>query len=181
MNNQSNNSNPSGNQPPPLNTSKLFMFWVVLLAVLTWVTQHLLDEENNVNLNVETVVNSNGGTEVIINQNASGHYLARGTINNHSVIFLLDTGATNVAIPENIAKQIGLKKGFKTTAQTANGRTDIFLTRLNSISVGDIELNNVRASINPGLQSPEILLGMSFLKHLQMTQESGILRLSVPD
>ena len=173
-------SNNPNDHPPPLNTSKLYMFWIVLLGVLTWITQQLLDEKNNVNLNIETVVNSRGGTEVIIDQDVSGHYFARGTINNYPVVLLLDTGATNVAIPETIAKRIGLKKGFKTSVQTANGKADVYLTRLNSIAIGDIELQHVRASINPSFESDEILLGMSFLKHLKMTQEYGKLRLSVP-
>ena len=54
--------------------------------------------------------------------------------------------------------------------QTANGRTLVFATRLNEVSIGGITLRNVRATINPGYKSDDILLGMSFLKHLEFTQ-----------
>ncbi|HIF55390.1 MAG TPA: TIGR02281 family clan AA aspartic protease, partial [Methylococcaceae bacterium] len=53
----------------------------------------------------------------------------------------------------------------------------VFTTRLDSVSVGAIELNNIRATINPHMQGKEILLGMSFLKHLEMMQKGQELTL----
>ena len=60
---------------------------------------------------------------------------------------------------------------------TANGRTEGYRTRLNSVQLGDIRLRDVRAMVVPGLDGDQILLGMSALKQLEFTQRSGTLLL----
>ena len=109
--------------------------------------------------------------------NRAGHYLAPGKINGTTVKFLLDTGATDVAIPEKLAERLQLKKGSRTLSQTANGVVRSYSTVLDRISLGGIELYNIRASIFPGMPSGEVLLGMSFLKHLEMVQKGNTLTL----
>jgi aspartyl protease family protein len=99
----------------------------------------------------------------------------QGAINDHEVIFLLDTGATQVAIPQAIAKALGLRLGSTHHINTANGTAISYDTMLDSISVGDIELMNVPASVAPGYRSDAILLGMSFLKHIEFTQRGDTL------
>ena len=94
---------------------------------------------------------------------------------------MLDTGATNVAIPEHIAQRLNLKKGMSHKTVTANGTSTSFMTKLDSISLGSLEMQNVQASISQGMQFDEILLGMSFLKHLKITQQGKLLTLSMPD
>ena len=109
--------------------------------------------------------------------NRSGHYLANGKINGHPVVFLLDTGATDVALPEKLANRIGLEKGYESRAQTANGITKSYLTLLRDVSLGDIRLHGIRASILPGMKGNQVLLGMSFLKQLEMRQKGDTLTL----
>jgi aspartyl protease family protein len=46
---------------------------------------------------------------------------------------------------------------------------------LETVSVGDIELSGVSAGISPGLQGDEVLLGMSFLRHIEFTQRGDTL------
>jgi aspartyl protease family protein len=115
---------------------------------------------------------------VKLQRNRRGHYVASGTINGQPVVFFLDTGATIVSIPEPVARRLNLQRGVELQASTANGTVTTYSTELDSVAVGDIELHRVRASINPQMQSDEILLGMSFLKHLEFTQrgETLILR-----
>lgn len=167
--------------PPPISNKQFYIFWIAALLALSWLAQQLFDKDNNVNLNVETVITSNGGTQVVLRQGSSGHYLANGMINGYPVVFLVDTGATHVSIPENVANKIGLKKGLIAEVTTANGRANVYLTRLDAIALGDIEMQDVRASINPNTNTEEILLGMSFLKHLQMNQTGERLTLTVPE
>ena len=150
--------------------------WILLLGLLTLLFSNYLDQQEYPNQSVETGLSSQNNT-VVLKMNRAGHYLAPGKINNVAVKFLLDTGATDVAIPEKLANRIGLKKGSRTMSQTANGIVRSYSTVLDSISIGNIELNNIRASIFPGMPSGEVLLGMSFLKHLEMIQKGNTLTL----
>lgn len=114
--------------------------------------------------------NEDGRTMVVLKRDRSGHYLAQGEINGHSVLFLVDTGATDVAISEKTARKMGLEFGPQTTVMTAAGPARAWRTRLDRVSLGSIALDNVRATITPGL-GKEVLLGMSFLKYFHMRQE----------
>jgi len=112
---------------------------------------------------------------VILKRNRYGHYVTQGEINNHSVTFLLDTGASDISIPDKIARELNLNYGQEQRYQTANGIIIGNLTTLRSVSIGNIKLQNVRASINPKMDNDEILLGMSFLKYIEFTQHGDTL------
>jgi aspartyl protease family protein len=101
--------------------------------------------------------------------------VATGTINAHDVTFLLDTGASDIAIPESIANDIGLKKGPAIMVKTANGNTRAYLTHLDSVALGDIELHDLNATILMNISGEEVLLGMSFLKHFEIKQKGDTL------
>ncbi len=143
--------------------------WLGLLFILTLFFNSYLERVNNPNPNPETSVNGLV-TEVALQQNRSGHYVANGQINGRDVTFLLDTGATDVAVSDELASTLGLHPGAYITSQTANGVITARHTTLSEVSVGDIRLYNVRASILPGMQSDEVLLGMSFLRQLELVQ-----------
>jgi len=148
----------------------IYIAWLLLLAMLTFGFNNYLDQQNNPNQNIATEWNHNTA-EVRLKQNRYGHYVANGQINNIPVTFLLDTGATLISIPEQVAKKLHLKKGYPRQSRTANGTITVFDTRLDSASIGAIELKNIRASINPHMNGNEILLGMSFMKHLEIIQK----------
>ncbi len=156
-------------------TGMMIVAWIIIIGLLTLVFNGFLENKYNPNQQVETYQTNTGQREVILQRGSHGHYIATGTINGHAVTFLLDTGATDVAIPERIAKKIGLKRGIPMQVSTANGTITVYSTRLDSVTLGLIEMNGVRANINPYMDSDEILLGMSFLKHLELTQKGNIL------
>ena len=126
----------------------------------------------------DTVAGEDGTISVSLDQHISGHYFSQGTINDHPVKFLLDTGATHVAIPESVAKRLGLVYGQKIFTTTANGTGTSYKTRIRTLSLGGIVQRDVKASIATGMQGDEILLGMSFLRHLDLVQRDGVLTLS---
>lgn len=146
--------------------------WILFLALLTYGFSNYLDDQNNPNQNV-SVEFENNIAEVRLTQNRYGHYIANGKINQIPVTFMLDTGATVISIPAAIANKLNLEKGFPTQSRTANGTITVYDTRLDSVSIGAIELHNIRASINPHMQGNEILLGMSFMRNLEMTQKGN--------
>ncbi|WJG10203.1 TIGR02281 family clan AA aspartic protease [Aliiglaciecola sp. LCG003] len=147
----------------------LLAFWLVGLVLLTSLFSGILEKQYNPNQQPQS--SADGGTiEVSLKRNKMGHYVAGGYINDEPVTFLLDTGATNVSVPAHLAKQLGLIGGAKYTASTANGNITVAQTRINKLDLGGIQLFDVNASINPGMQEDEILLGMSVLKQLEFTQ-----------
>ncbi len=148
----------------------IYLAWLLFLALLTFGFNNYLEQQNNPN---QVVVTNFDETiaEVRLKQNRQGHYLANGQINHSPVTFMLDTGATLISIPETIADRLKLDKGFPIQSRTANGNITVYSTRLETVSIGAIELKNIRATINPYMHGNEILLGMSFMKHLEMTQK----------
>ncbi len=149
--------------------------WVLLLGFGVLYFSGVLERQSNPNSQVQTRYSQEGAREVTLKRNRYGHYVTSGLINGQPVTFLLDTGATGVAIPEGIATRLGLQRGRAYRTQTANGFGTGYATRLDSVSVGEIELKDVRAGIAPGLTTEQVLLGMTFLKHIEFTQRGNTL------
>jgi aspartyl protease family protein len=149
--------------------------WLVLLGLGVAFFGDLLDEQYNPNQSLQTRYIEGGAREVVLQRNKFGHYVTAGEINGKPVTFMLDTGATGVAIPQNLTAYLGLQPGAAFPTQTANGIGIGYAVTLGSVSVGAIEIHDVPASIAPGLQTEEILLGMSFLKHIEFTQRDDTL------
>lgn len=149
--------------------------WVIALILFTLFFEQRLDEQRNPNQSVYTRVNDNGVREVLLKRNRFGHYVTAGEVNDQAVEFLLDTGASDVAIPAELADQLGLRRGTAVQYQTANGVVTAYRTVLDSVAIGPIVIRNVPASINPGLGDMEVLLGMSVLKRIEFTQRGDTL------
>jgi len=156
----------------------LIAAWVIVLLLLTWFFNARLETQNNPNQHLSYLGSE---TAVQLERNRLGHYVANGTINGEDVIFMLDTGASDVSVPESLANQIGLEKGRTSVYQTANGPIRVWQTLINEVRLGNIRVSNVRASINPAVQGNKVLLGMSFLKHLDFNQPGNTLTLKYPD
>ncbi|MCK1794058.1 retropepsin-like aspartic protease family protein [Pseudomonas violetae] len=130
--------------------------------------------------NPNAVVDSEQGEgfiEVKLASNRQGHFVASGQINGQPVNFMLDTGATDVSVPAEVAKRLKLEEGFGVTLSTANGLSKGYRTRIDRLQVGDIVLRDVRALVAPGLEGDQVLLGMSALNKLEFTQRGGTMLL----
>jgi aspartyl protease family protein len=153
----------------------IFAAWIIALILFTLFFQQRLEQQRNPNQAVYSRVNDSGVEEVLLKRNRFGHYVTSGTVNGQPVEFLLDTGASDVAIPAELAERLGLRRGTAVQYQTANGVVTAYRTTLDSVAIGPIEVHNVSASINPGLGDMEILLGMSVLKRIEFTQRGDTL------
>ena len=151
--------------------------WLLVLWLLASFFANWFEKEHNPNQNFASTMTSDGVKEVVLQRNRRGHYVTPGMINDKQVVFMLDTGATDISVPLHLAEELGLKKGPRIVFQTAAGQSWGYGTVLDSVSIGNIELNNVRASINPNVADLDILLGMTFLKHLEFTQRGDSLTL----
>jgi aspartyl protease family protein len=109
-----------------------------------------------------------------------GHFFADGTINGAPVRFMVDTGATIVALSSDMATRLGIdfrRNGRLGYANTAGGVTRTYYVKLNSVEVGDIKMFNVDAGVVEGSHPLDVLLGMSFLGSLDMKRDSEKLEL----
>ena len=161
-------------------TLGIIFFWIAALFVVALVSGRYLDFLSNPNSHPVATVTDDGVPEVVLAQNRLGHYVASGRVNDREVEFLLDTGATTVSVPLAVAEDIGLAPGSPQRVITANGTVTVYSTSLDSVEIGNISIGNVRAHINPHMPGEKILLGMSFLRHLELLQSGDSLRLRLP-
>jgi aspartyl protease family protein len=154
-----------------------FLSAIIVLALLTAFFNRELDQQKNPNQDILTAQTSQGGLEIVLQRNRAGHYVLNGEINQQSVVFMLDTGASDVVIPLHLAQQLGLQKQHAVIYQTANGQVRGHRTQISELKLGDIRLQNIRAGINPGMHENIILLGMSALKNLHFSQQGNELRI----
>ena len=110
---------------------------------------------------------------VRIERGLTGHYSVRGRINGHPVLFMVDTGASHVSIPQEVARRIGLDSHRAQRSRTANGDIVTYAVRLDSVSVDGLEARNVSGSILPNLDGEAVLLGMSFLSRFSVSMQGN--------
>lgn len=124
-----------------------------------------------------TPVNNN---PVSLYADSRGHFTGNLSINGASLKYLVDTGATTVALNSGDAKfaKIDYEKGEKVPVNTANGVVTAYLVKLNTLKIGTITLNNVEAVVNEGGSPDIVLLGMSALNKLDMKRDNSIMTLT---
>ena len=115
---------------------------------------------------------SGTGQRVVLKADARGHFVSSGQINGRIMQYMVDTGASTVAIGRPDAQRMGLKfeeQGQSVRMNTANGVAQGWRLRLDSVRVGDVELRGVDAIITPQ-PMPYVLLGNSFLREFEMSR-----------
>lgn len=139
---------------------------VALLAALTFLFDAAAPQRGAMVLST----GASGQDQVVLRRDRAGHFTAQGSINGVAVGFLVDTGATDVAVPQDLARSLGLEFGPEVTVMTAAGPVPAWMTRIEEVRIGGLALENVRGTITRG-PFREVLLGMSFLRHFRMTQQ----------
>ena len=119
-----------------------------------------------------------GDTAIVLPMGPGGHFSAAGTINGKPVTFMVDTGATAIALSQSEANRIGLdwKRGRPGMSSTANGPVPVYAVNLTSVRVGAVEIANVAAIVVPS-DMPQVLLGNSFLNRFSMRRDNDVMRL----
>lgn len=146
------------------NTIFISAIWLCLIGAVYYLTDNI-ENPNKIN-------RLGSEKEVVLKRGLDGHYRAEALINDVKVNVLVDTGATGVAISQNVADKLNLKSISAIRTETANGDSVSYLVRLKSVKLGGIEARNVSASIAPGLTG-DVLLGMSFLGRMDVRLYKG--------
>jgi aspartyl protease family protein len=128
----------------------------------------------------ETAASSGAHSSVTLAADSRGQFMAEGMVNGGHMRFVVDTGATYVSLPAAQAQRLGIDytKGQRGASMTANGPVPVYLVSLDSVTVGDITLYNVQASVHPMPGMDVGLLGMSFLNRTEMRREGQTLTLT---
>jgi aspartyl protease family protein len=116
---------------------------------------------------------------VSLTADARGHFAAAGSINGYPISFLVDTGATSIAVNAAEAKRMGLdyKAGQAGAVNTAAGVVPAWRVTFNTVKVGSITVNQVDGLVvESGLNVP--LLGMSFLNRMEMKRDGQSMTLT---
>ncbi len=148
----------------PINGLLFALFWFACLGVLAFLFARW--HENNIG-GIEQVVVNKSKKEILIRMDRANTYRANGEINGIKVRFIVDTGANSVAIPKWLAEKAQLKPLRRIGVQTAGGKTVGYMTRIKKLSIGPIDLYNVKAIIMPD-ESKYVLLGMTALRKLEL-------------
>ena len=121
---------------------------------------------------------SGRGSRIVLTESSGGHFMTAGQINGRAVQFMVDTGATSIAMSTLDAERAGInyKNGQAVLMSTANGTAQGFRIKLNSVRVGDVEVFDVDAVVTPQ-PMPFMLLGNSFLTRFQMKRDSNLMTL----
>ena len=116
---------------------------------------------------------SGGGNRIVLPADSRGHFMTQGAINGRPVTFMLDTGATTVALSAADAQRIGLdySKGQRVQMSTANGVAMGYKLRLQSVRVGDVEVYDIDAIVSQQ-PMPFVLLGNSFINRFSMRRDA---------
>ena len=126
-----------------------------------------------------TAANPAGRQTTVLAAGPGGHFVAEGQVNGGAVRFLVDTGATAIALPAADARRLGIdyQKGRRGMTNTAAGPTPMYIVRLDSVRVGGIELQAIDAIvIEQGLNVA--LLGMTFLNRVEMKRDGATMTLT---
>jgi aspartyl protease family protein len=120
------------------------------------------------------------GATVVVAPDGGGMYRVSGSINGFQVDFLVDTGASVIAMNRHQAARMGIDyrlEGQRAETLTASGVATVYLVELDRVRVGDIELSNVRAAVHDGDHPLDVLLGNSFLGRVDLRREGRLLQL----
>lgn len=120
------------------------------------------------------------GDRVILYKDAQGMFTTPGTINGAPVKFLVDTGASAVAMDVTQARQLGIDyegQGAAITVRTAAGPARAYKVRLDLIQVGGVVQRNLDAFVVEGDKPGFVLLGMSYLRRFRVEHDGQVMHL----
>lgn len=118
------------------------------------------------------------GGAIELHRNLDGHFHWPGRINGIEVDFLVDTGATTTALPQELATRARLVAEHAVRSDTAGGVVTGYAARADVSLSGGVRVERMRVAVLPALSSP--LLGMDMLSKMRFTQHGGVLRIELP-
>ena len=159
--------------------------YAVLLVVASVVTIHLVERGSPTPTAMTAtpakpapapVSAAPSARNVVLTKARNGHFEVEARVDGRRLEFLVDTGASHIALRESAAARLGIyprPSDYTVRVSTANGVTKAALVQLRSVEVGDIVVRDVPAIVHSDQGLGVNLLGMSFLSRVRWTHERG--------
>ncbi|MEG3002140.1 MAG: retropepsin-like aspartic protease [Comamonas sp.] len=145
------------------------LFWLAALGALYLAMDRWLQP-------VAVTVQADGSVQ--LQRHRDGHFYAAGQINGQPVQFLVDTGATAVAVTDVLAEVAGLRGGQSATFSTANGDRSGRLVRADTVAVGPLTIRQLTVGTGyTGATPQSALLGQNFLKHFDVRMQGDVMEI----
>lgn len=167
--------NDNESQSRQLGAAFLVVGWIAAIGLIAVLINHTL-----FGVKKPSISDTYAGKEITIQRGHDSHFRIKGSINGIPVTFLIDTGATSVAVSANLAEKAGLKKQAAMNTETAGGETQGYFTVINKLEFAGIELSDTSAIIVDQLPAGEALLGMNVLQKFTINQSKDTMVLTVP-
>lgn len=153
-----------GGASPRTGLVPMLLFWLLVMGIVYASMHYAIAPKRP---------QSNSKGEVVITRSTDGHFRTVGAVNGSETIFLIDTGASTVAVSDQFAAQASLNGGAPTVFNTANGRRQGRMVEGITVSVGPLQVHNTRIGVGISASpDQEALLGQSFLTHFNVTMNS---------
>ena len=153
---------------------QIFFLVFVVFAVAVFAPRYLTPPQQNAA--VAKAPEAAGSRSVSISRGQNGHFSVEGRVDGRRLNFMVDTGASSIALREGDAARLGIhpaRREYTARVSTANGVVMAAPVTLNRVEIGDVIVRNVAALVLPDEALGENLLGMSFLGQVHWQYESG--------
>lgn len=143
---------------------RALLVWLALMGAAYWGFERYL---------APTVVTASAPAsgQVVVPRSRDGHYYLKGSINGQPLVFMVDTGASAVAVSSAFARQARLPQGYPLRFNTANGSTEGELVSGQRVEAGGLTIANIDVVVGIQMERAELaLLGQSFLRHVEVVQ-----------
>ena len=145
------------------------LFWLAALGALYLAMDRWLQP-------AAVTVQADGSVQ--LQRHRDGHFYAAGQLNGQPVQFLVDTGATAVAVTDALAEAAGLRGGQSATFSTANGDRPGRLVRADTVAVGPLTIRQLTVGTGyTGATPQSALLGQNFLKHFDVRMRGDVMEI----
>ncbi len=156
-------------------TGSIILIWAVVLLIVYWAFTQFIAQQYQPQMQVSS---SGQGSEITLPRARDGHFRINGSINGEPVVFLLDTGASTITVNNALAEKLNLPRGDIFIAQTANGDIQGYQSKLNRLSFGPFEFENVSVGVVPNLGN-EVLLGMNVIRQFDIRTQDNQMHLKL--
>jgi aspartyl protease family protein len=153
----------------------LIIGWLCAIGLVAYIANYTMFSTGEA-----TIKRTGHSVQITLHSDYDSHFRIKGSINGIATTFLVDTGATSVAVSESLAEEAGLERYSQVQSITANGIGIGYLTKIESLIIGTIEMHDVRAIIIPDLGREDGLLGMNVLNKFTVQQTKSTMTITAP-